>query len=87
MQTPRVSHQVLDPESQIIDLNLPSIATLIQNTTSNRCWKRCIKDLLRTRAHLHLLNQAEVKSNLEFLTMCDPNFSTLLPLEHETLCH
>ena len=62
-------------ESQINDLNLPDIATLIQNTPSKSCWKRCIKKILGTHAHLHLLDKAEVKSDLEYLSMCDPNFS------------
>ena len=67
-------------ESQINELNLPNIATLIQNTPSKSCWKRCIRKILGTHAHLQLLNQAEVKSDLEYLTMCDPSFSTPSPL-------
>ena len=73
-------------ESQINDLNLPDIATLIQNTPSKSCWKRCIKKILGIHAHLHLLNQAEVKSDLEYLSMCDPNFSKPSPLWRITHC-
>ena len=73
-------------ESQINELNLPNITTLIQNTTTNSCWKRCIRKILGTHAHLQLLNQAEVKSDLEYLTMCDPNFSTPSPLWSMTDC-
>ena len=36
--------------------------------------------------HLHMRNQAEVKSDLEYLTMCDPNFSTLSLLWCMTHC-
>ena len=46
-------------ESEINDLNLPNITMLFQNTPSNSCWKRCIKNILATHAHLHLLNQQE----------------------------
>ena len=73
-------------ESQINELNLPNIATLIQNTPTKSCWKRCIKKILGTHAHLQLLNQAEVKSDLEYLTMCDPNFSTPFHLWSMTHC-
>ena len=41
-------------ESQINELNLPNIATLIQNTPSKSCWKRCIRKILGTHAHLQL---------------------------------
>ena len=73
-------------QSQINELNLPNITTLIQNTPSKSCWKRCIREILGTHTHLQLLNQAEVKSNLEYLTMCDPNFSTPSPLWSMTHC-
>ena len=46
-------------ETQINDLNLPNIATLLQNTPPKSCWKMCVTTILGTRAHLHLLNQAE----------------------------
>ena len=62
-------------ETQINDLNLPNIAILLQNTPSKSCWKKCVTKILGTRAHLHLLNQAETKCDLEQLSMCAPNFS------------
>lgn len=73
-------------ESMIDDLNLPNIAILIQNTHSKSCWNRYSRKILGTRAHLHLVNQAEVKTKLEYLTMCDPNFSTPSPLWGTTHC-
>ena len=33
-------------ETQIIDLNLPNIATLLQNTPSKSCWKMCVTKIL-----------------------------------------
>jgi len=49
------------------ELNLPSIATLMQNTPSKSCWKRCITKILGTCAYLHLLDQAQIESDLEQL--------------------
>ena len=41
-------------ESQINELNLPNIATLIQNIPSKSCWKMCFRKILGTHAHLQL---------------------------------
>ena len=41
-------------ESQTNELNLPNVTTLIQNTPSQSCWKRCIRKILGTHAHLQL---------------------------------
>ena len=72
-------------ETQINDLNLPNIAALLQNTPSKSTWKKCVTKILVTQAHLHLLNQAETKCDLELLSMCAPNFSSS-PLWKVTHC-
>jgi len=68
------------------ELTLPSVTTLMQNTHSKSCWKRCITKILGTRAYLHLLDQAEVKSDLEQLSMCEPNFLVPSPIWGVTYC-
>ena len=73
-------------ETQINDLNLPNIAALLQNTPSKSTWKKCVTKILGTQAHLHLLNQAETKCDLELLSMCAPNFSSPSPLWKVTHC-
>ena len=73
-------------ETQINDLNLPNIDILLQNTPSKSCWKKCVAKILGTRAHLHLLSQAETKRDLEYLSMCAPNFSLPSPLWKMTHC-
>ena len=73
-------------ETQINDLNLPNIAALLQNIPSKSTWKKCVTKILGTQAHLHLLNQAETKCDLELLSMCAPNFSSPSPLWKVTHC-
>ena len=81
LQEPNAKAWISLLEAQMDELNLPSVATLMQNTTSKSCWKRCLTKILGTRAYLHLLDQAEIKSDLEQLSMCEPNliFSSPLP--------
>ena len=73
-------------ETEINDLNLPNIATLLQITPSKSCWKKRVTEILGTRAHLHLLNQTETKCDLEQLSMCAPNLSSPSPLWRVTHC-
>ena len=73
-------------KTQISDLNLPNIATLLQNTPSKSCWKKHVTEILGTQAHLHLLNLAETKCDLEQLSMCTPNLSSPSPLWRVTHC-
>ena len=88
MQAPGAQCKSLDlpAEAQMDELNLPGVTTLMQNTPSKSCWKRCITKILGTRAYLHLLDQAEVKSDLEQLSMCEPNFLVPSPIWGATYC-
>jgi len=79
LQEPNAKAWISLLEAQMDELNLPGVATLMQNTPSKSCWKRCITKILGTRAYLHLLDQAEVKSDLEQLSMCEQNFLSPLP--------
>ena len=54
-------------------LRLAPIISLIDNPPSKGSWKRCAKRILDAHAYLRLLEQAEVKHDLEQLTMCDLN--------------
>ena len=56
----------------------PTLAYILQNTPSKSCWKKCVTKILGIRAHPHLLNQVEIRYDLEQLSMCDPNFSPSL---------
>ena len=79
LQEPLTKAWITLLETQINDLNLPNIAGLLQNTPSKSTWKKCVTKILGTQAHLHLLNQAETKCDLELLSMCAPNFSSPSP--------
>ena len=86
LQEPHTKAWIPLLQTQINDLNLPNIAILLQNTPSKSCWKKCVTKILGTRAHLHLLSQAETKRDLEHLSMCAPNFSFPSPLWKMTHC-
>jgi len=86
LQKPNATAWISLLEAHMDVLNPPSAATLLQNTPSKSCWKRCITKILGTRAYLHLLDQAEVKSDLEQLSMCEPNFLVHSPIWGTTYC-
>ena len=66
-------------------LNLPSANDLLQHAPSKPVWKRVVSGIIRARAEMSLLEEAEHKCSLHLLSQMDPRSgspSTLWTITH-----